>query len=223
MPQSFITEVVLTHPDFPIAPTLEAVPHATITEESIRPPPTGDVPAVLYRVTDVDFPAFESALTQDHTVADWSQTMDFGDTRMYRVQLSPATTFVTPTLSELGIHAVSAENADSGWRFQLETAKRDHLAAFWNYCREENIQFELETLRSSGAQPVEERVGIKAALTNRQLDVARVANQMEYYDRDGASAKEVAAELGIAPSTLSTHLRRINAKIFDFLFSEKSQ
>ena len=223
MPRSLIIEVVLTHPDFPIAPTLEAVPHATITEESIRPPPTGGAPTVLYRVTDVDFPAFESALTRDHTVTDWSQTMDFGETRMYRVQLSPTTTFVTPTLSELGIHAVSAENAGYGWRFQLETAKRDHLAAFWNYCREENIQFELETLRSSGAQPVEERVWIKAALTNRQLDVARVATQMGYYDRDGASAKEVASELGIAPSTLSTHLRRINAKIFDFLFDEKSQ
>lgn len=222
MPQSYITEVVLIHPDFPIAPTLGAVPHATITEESIRPP-AEDVPAVLYRVTDVEFPTFESALTQDHTVADWNQTMDFGDTRMYRVQLSPATTFVTPALSELGIHAVSAESAGHGWRFELETANRDHLAAFWSYCREEDIQFELETLRSSGAQPVEERVRIKAPLTNRQLDVARVATQMGYYDRDGASAKEVADELGIAPSTLSTHLRRINAKIFDFLFNENSR
>lgn len=212
---------MLTHPDFPLAPTLEATPSASIVEESIRPPTTEDVSAVLYRVTDVDFRAFESALARDHTVAEWSQTMDFGDTRMYRVELSPTTKFVTPTLSELGIHAVSAENAGRGWRFRLETAEHDHLGAFWDHCRAEEIQFELQTLRSSRAQPFEEHDGIKAALTDRQLEVARVATRMRYYDRDGASATDVAAELDIAPSTLSTHLRRINAKVFDVLFNDE--
>ncbi|QCS44489.1 helix-turn-helix domain-containing protein [Natrinema versiforme] len=219
MPQSFIAEVVLTHPNAPLAATLEAVPHATITEESIRPAPTADEPAVFYRVTDVAFHAFETELARDHTVAEWTQTMDFGDTRMYRVQLGPATIFVSPTLYELGIHVVNSESADLGWRFWLETGDRNHLSALWDYCREKDIQFELEVLRNSGAQPMNEQVRIKAALTDRQQQIAQVATRMGYYEKGGASAKDVAAELDIAPSTLSTHLRRINATVFDSLFA----
>ncbi|WP_225336069.1 helix-turn-helix domain-containing protein [Halomicrobium urmianum] len=222
MPQSFIAEVVLTHPNAPLAPTLAAVPHPSITEESIRPATTADEPAVFYRVTDVEFDAFEAELDRDQTVAEWEQAMDFGDTRMYRVQLAPATIFVSPTLSELGIHVVSSENADRGWRFRLETGDRDHLGALWDYCRETDIQFELEVLRSSGEQPMDEQVGIKAALTDRQQQVARVATRMGYYEKGGASASDVAAELDIAPSTLSTHLRRINATVFDSLFAAES-
>ena len=141
---------------------------------------------------------------------------------MYRVQHSPATKFVTPTLSDLEIHVISIESAGRDWHFRLETGERDHLGAFWDHCRAEDIQFELETLRSSGAQPIRECVGIKATLTERQLEVARVAAQMGYYDKGGVSAEEVAAELGIASSTLSTHLRRINAKIFATLFDDAS-
>jgi len=222
MPQSFIAEVLLTHPNAPLAPTLAAVPHPSITEESIRPATTADKPAIIYRVTDVEFDAFEAELDRDHTVAEWAQTMDFGDTRMYRIQLAPATIFVSPTLSELGIHVVNSESADRGWRFRLETGDRDHLGALWDYCRETDIQFRLEVLQSSGAQPMDERIWLKAALTDRQQQVARVATRMGYYEKGGASANDVAAELNIAPSTLSTHLRRINATIFNSLFTSES-
>lgn len=223
MSRSFVAEVVLTHPDFPIAPTLEAVPDASVSEESVRPPTSADVPAVLYRVTDTDFQAFESALDRDHTVAEWSRKLDFGDVRMYRVQLSAETKFVTPTLSDLGIHVVGVERAGPGWYFRLEAADRDPLGTFWDHCRAEDIGFELEAIRSSGPRPLEESVGVRATLTDRQLEVARVATRMGYYDRDGASSADVAAELGISRSTLSTHLRRINAKLFDSLFGDESE
>lgn len=72
VPRSFIADVALTHPDFPLGPTLKAIPTASITEESIRPATTADEPAVLYRVTDVDFRTFESALEHDDTVSEWA-------------------------------------------------------------------------------------------------------------------------------------------------------
>lgn len=220
MPTSIIADILLTHPNAPLAPTLEAVTHVSITEVSVRPVTTADVPTVLYRVSDVDFNAFETELDRDHTVGEWAHTIDFGDTRIYRVQLSPATKLISPTLSELGIHVVNCESAGRKWCFRLETGERDYLSALWDYCREADIQFELEVLRSSGAQPIDERAVIKAALTERQRQVARVATRMGYFDKGGASAKDVAAELEIAPSTLSSHLRSINATIFESLFDE---
>jgi hypothetical protein len=73
-----------------------------------------------------------------------------------------------------------------------------------------DIQFELEALWSSGAQPIDEQAGIKAALTDCQRQVAQAATRMGYYDKGAASAKDVAAELDIAPSTLSSYLRSVN-------------
>lgn len=222
MSQSFIAEVVLTHQDFPIASSLADVPEAVVTEESIRPPTNSDVPAVLYRVTDVDFQEFESALEDDHTVHNWCLAMDFEVSRMYRIRLGPATKFVTPTLSELEIHVILAQSADKGWRFKLETAEKESLGEFWDHCREEDIQFDLEKIYSSSPQPMEPHGGFKSELTERQREIARTATQMGYYDQDGASSEKVAAELGIAPSTLSTHLRRINAKLFNEMFADES-
>lgn len=222
MPQSFIADIVLKHSNAPLVPTLTTVPHASVTEVSVRPVTSADVLTVLYRVTDVNFHVFETEIAHDQTVSEWNQTMDFGDTRLYRIQLSPRIHHITPALSEFGIHVVNIESAGRGWRFQLETGKRDNFSALWDYCREEDIQFELEILRSSGAQSMNEKAGIKTELTNRQRQVARIATRMDYYKKGGASAKDVAAELDIAPSTLSTHLRRINAKIFDYLFAAES-
>jgi|GEM_PF-3411287 len=86
-------------------------------------------------------------------------------------------------------------------------------------CREEGFQFRLEKLYNSGHRVTNaEKAGLKAQLTERQLEVARTVARMGYYDKDGASADEVATELGISTSTLSTHLRRIMAKVFDFIF-----
>lgn len=222
LPQSFVAEVVLTHQDFPLASTLAEVPEAVVTEESIRPPTDSDVPAVLYRVTDVGFQEFESALESDHTVHRWRLAMDFGSSRVYRTQLSSATKFVTPTLSELGIHVILAQSANKGWRFKLETAEKETLGEFWDHCRDEGVQFELEKIFSSSTEPVDRRVDFRSELTDRQREIARTATQMGYYDQDGASAEEVATELGIASSTLSTHLRRINAKLFHDLFADES-
>lgn len=141
---------------------------------------------------------------------------------MYRIQLGPATKFVTPTLSELGIHVILAQSARNGWCFKLETAEKERLGEFWDHCRNEGIQFELEKIYSSGTEPMNRRVGFKSELTDRQREIARTATQMGYYDQGGASAEEVATELGIAPSTLSTHLRRINAKLFHEMFADES-
>ena len=221
MPQSFVAEVLLRHGDLPLAPTLGTVPAAVVTEESIRPPADSDVPAVLFRVTGVDFGNFRSALVDDHTVDSWSVAMDFGDARMYRVQLSSATRFVTPALSELGFHVVFTRSVGEWWRFKLETADKDTLGEFWDYCREEGIQFELEKIHSSGSQPVDRRPNVRSELTDRQREIARTVTRMGYYDEDGACPEEIAEELGIAPSTLSTHLRRINAKLYRALFADE--
>ena len=223
MSQSFIAEIVLLHRDLPLASTIRELPAAAVSVHSQpqRDPDEGSV--AFYVVRDADFHEFERALTNDHTTDGWEISMEFTESRIYKVELSSETEFITSRitlrLSEVGIQILSIRNDDQGWRFELQAPNKESLGAFWEYCREEEIEFRLEKLYSSDHRvTTAEKATLKAQLTERQLEVARTVARMGYYDRDGASAEEVAAELGISPSTLSTHLRRIMANVFDFIF-----
>lgn len=218
---SFIAEIVVVNPDLPLASTIRTTSDISLQVES-QPLTHPESASIFYSVSNSDFQDFETALTDDHTVEDWQVTMSFKDCRIYRLQHSSVTEFLTPKLAGLGIQALSIESCEEGWSLQLQAPDKESLGEFWQYCREENVQFRLEKVYSSGSQITAvagER--LKAQLTGRQQEVARTVTQMGYYDQDGASAEEIAAELGIAPSTLSTHLRRIVEKLFWYMFENE--
>ncbi|WP_418280257.1 helix-turn-helix domain-containing protein [Halorubrum sp. DTA98] len=59
-----------------------------------------------------------------------------------------------------------------------------------------------------------------AAVTDRQAEVAAVAAERGYFEPDGASAEEIAADLDLAKSTVSEHLRLVTATLFSQLFAD---
>lgn len=60
-----------------------------------------------------------------------------------------------------------------------------------------------------------------AALTDRQREVLRTANDMGYFQHPrGAHATDVAEELDISVSTFSEHLRAAEAKVIDSLVAD---
>ncbi|WP_276253713.1 helix-turn-helix domain-containing protein [Halomontanus rarus] len=222
MSQSFVAELVVSHPDLPLTPTVRAVSETTITLESLpltRPERSGSI--AFYSVTGADFRTFEMSLDDDHTVDEWHVTMEFEECNIYQVRLSSAAKFTTPEIADLGVRVLSIENGDRGWRFRLQASDKERLGAYWEYCRDQGVDFHLERLYRSGPRAtVGETDSLEAHLTDRQREVARTATRMGYFERDGASAEEVAAELEISPSTLSTHLRRIMAKVFRHTFGD---
>ncbi|MFB6106424.1 MAG: helix-turn-helix domain-containing protein [Halobacteriaceae archaeon] len=74
-------------------------------------------------------------------------------------------------------------------------------------------------LHSVGDAEVDTAVVNRNDLTDRQREVIETAREMGYfeYPRD-ANAAEVAAALGIAPSTFSEHLTAAQAKVLDAVF-----
>lgn len=220
VPQNFIAELVAAHPDLALAPTISETSKTRIELES-QPVTDLESPVLFYSVENADFQRFESALAGDHTVTGWQVAIDFNGCRVYQIQLSSAVQFLTPAMTELGVNVLAAESAERGWRIRVHASDKGQLGAFWEYCREEGIDFHLEKIYSSGSNSQQrESEGIRAELTDRQREVARTVTKMGYYRQEGATAEEVAAELGISPSTLSTHLRRIIAKIFHLVFED---
>lgn len=224
MAQSFIAELLISHPDLPLTPTIRAAAPATVEVEAqpVTAPGDEDGPTIFFTLTDADetdVRTFESALGDDHTVDDWQIVLEFTDCRTYKIRLSSVAKFTAPEITVLDIRILSVRSTADGWRLQLQAPDKDRLGAYWQYCRDEDIQFSLEKLYGSGSQA---RGGdrLEARLTDRQREVARTATRMGYYDPDGASAAAVAAELEISTSTLSTHLRRITRKLFRYAFGE---
>lgn len=218
MSQSFIAELVISHPDLPLMPTIQEEPDRILKVES-QPLAYFDEPVLFVSVQDSSFQDFESTLESDQTVVDWETALTFADCRVYKIKINTDAKFSTPEITDLGIQILSIKSAPQGWHFQLQASNRESLGSYWQYCRDENIQFDLKKVYSTGPQA--EFTGgnnFKAQLTDRQLEVARAVAKRGYYEPGGASAEEVAAELGISQSTLSTHLRRILAKLFNYLF-----
>lgn len=64
----------------------------------------------------------------------------------------------------------------------------------------------------------------RGQLTDRQLEAIRAAYRMGYFDRPrGATAGEVAEELGIGPSTLTEHLATAQQKLFRDFFGKTTE
>lgn len=192
----------------------------TVRVES-QPLTPRELPVLFYSVSDSGFHDFESELDDDRTVNEWEVILEFTDCRIYKVQHREKAKFTTPKLSELGVRILAIESVERGWYLKLQAPDKESLGAYWQYCRDDNVQFNLQKLYSSGPQATAVDSGnIRSQLTSRQREVARTVTLMGYYDTEGASATEVADELDISPSTLSTHLRRITAKVFDELFGD---
>ncbi|MFC7209047.1 helix-turn-helix domain-containing protein [Natronoarchaeum sp. GCM10025321] len=62
-----------------------------------------------------------------------------------------------------------------------------------------------------------------SCVTTRQAEVAAIAVEQGYFEPGGASAAEIAAELDLAKSTVSEHLRIVTATLFSQLFADESQ
>ena len=220
---SHIVELSFAHPDLPLTPTLRTLPNSGIEVES-QPVTVSTEPIVFFSVQTADTQTLESALTVDHTVEEWQFSTEFEDCRIYQVQLSSDVKLLTPTMTAFGLRVLDASHVDGSWRFRVHAPDKHRLATFHRYCRQEDVDCQLNKVYSiESKQSIPRRSGLDLQLTDRQQEVAQIATEMGYFEPDEASASEVAAQLEITPSTLSTHLRTITAKVFQQLFREGSE
>lgn len=220
MPSRYhLAEIVVKHPDLALTPTLEDISDLTIEIES-QPATAGDSPVLFYLIETPSFQEFEESLESDHTVVNWQLETELNNLRIYQVRLSSEVKVLSPKMSDLGLRVLDVSNANGGWYLQLRVPDRGQLVQFQSYCDSEDVECQIHKLYSLGVQnnlTQETQIGIQ--LTDRQHEVAQTATEMGYFDPDGATANEIAAELDITPSTLSSHLRTVTAKAFKHLFT----
>jgi predicted DNA binding protein len=205
-----IAEVHVSHPDLVLSPTIRASPGSRI-EREFQPVPIVDNSAfVLFFAAEGDFSRFEDAIEVDRTVTDPLLVADYGDHRVYRIEITEVATLVTPKLAELGIQLLDVQSDENGWLLRVVLPDRDALATFGDYCTERGIDFHVRTMYRK--EEADTRGGY--GLTDLQSEALTTALERGYFDDPRrVSLQELAADANVSPTAMGRRIRRATAKL----------
>jgi hypothetical protein len=202
----------------PLAGVAAAAPDATLTLDLQFT--HGSRPLFLVTVTGGSQTAVEDAFGDAHDVGEWTLVGRAGETRRY--QIHPALSLeeqLGDHLDDLdGLEALATADAiieriavvPGGWRQTGWFADRDAFGAFASFWRH-SAGFRLHRLTRDG-DPEPPGDG----LTDRQDEALRIAYERGYFEIPRrATLDDVAAELGITPSSASERLRRAQTQLVE--------
>lgn len=209
---TFISHVTVHHPNLALTPTIEAVPNVTIkvVPTSGTNPETGKF-FFLVESDDGEFAPFEDALDDDETVAEAEMVADHGDTRIYRICYASGTKLLTPKTTEVGGLMLEAETVRQGWLLRLQLPDRQSLSELWQYCRDEDISFDLDRLYQQ-----ERLTSDGEALTEAQRTTLLQAYEEGYFEEPrGTSHESLAEQLGISSTAVGGRIRRGTSRLIE--------
>ncbi|WP_266080912.1 helix-turn-helix domain-containing protein [Haladaptatus caseinilyticus] len=209
---TFISHVTVHHPKLALTPTIEAVPTVTIkvVPTSGTDPETGMFFFLVESETG-EFESFEDALDEDGTVEESEKVADHGDTRIYRICYTPETKLLTPKTTEVGGLMLEAETVRQGWLLRLQLPDRESLSRLWDYCREEDISFELDRLYQQESLTADGK-----ALTDAQRRTLLRAFEAGYFEEPRQTSHKLLAEqLDISATAVGGRIRRGTARLIE--------
>ncbi len=166
---------------------------------------TGDdvvMPLVWLRGSDTE--TFGTALTADPSVDDPSLLTDLDGESLYRMEWIADIQLVLQMLTGAKATILDAYGADGWWYLRVLYPTRDSLSATYEFCDENGLTFEVETIREMDGDPVG-----RYGLTEKQYEALTLATERGYFDvpRD-IDVSDLADELDISHQALSERLRR---------------
>lgn len=208
--EGIVAEVRLEHPDLLLRPTLRRVPDVTV-EPEYRTTIADGRTVVFCRVTAPAYEEFEAGLAADPTVTDPVLIDRYPDRRVYRVELTERTITYVEKTAELGGRVLDIASGRDGWVVRLRFPAREDLVAFNDFCREHEISFRVNHLRTATDEAAD-----LIGLTSKQQELLCVAFEEGYFDVPrGISQDELADRLGVSKSAVSQRLRRAIAQLCD--------
>lgn len=189
----------------PLAQASTAVPEMRFTGEDIV---LDDEQShkFVFTAHGSQFDAFESALEDDPTVAEYTAFTKSSGVGHYVVTYAADvnTRGTYHVAVEEGIAYTRIRLQDGEYTIQARTPDRDALASLRAYCRENGIPFRLERLYYEESGDAGDRV-----LTDAQRAALRRAYERGYFDSPRRTTlTEVGDDLGISRQAVADRLRR---------------
>lgn len=208
---SVIAEYAVAPDHLALADSIEAVPEATLSiERAYATNP--ERPIVFMWASAPRIEAFDAALEDDPSVAEFERIRDIDGERLYRVQAAPGKAVMTyPKWVEVGGERLKAYYEDGWWHARTRYPDRDALSEYRAYLQDNDVTFRLERLYDSG-----HRDGDGPTLTDEQRETLELAYERGYFEVPrSVSTSELADELGVSNQAVSERLRRANARLVE--------
>lgn len=145
------------------------------------------------------------------------RVFDYGPESVYRVERTGDDACLCEVVESLDVPVADARAEDGVLLLTLHLRDADRFRDVVRTLRERgesvSVRYLVRTAEEEGTDSV---VVDRGRLTDRQAEVLETASRMGYFEYPrGSNATEVAAELGIEPSTFAEHLAAAQSKLLE--------
>lgn len=189
---------------------LGVVPDMVLRLEDIRATPEG-LWRVIFWASGDDYDAYEDALEIDDAIETYHRLAETSDRRLYRVTIAEdaGRDVLHSIVVEYDVTIVDLTMTARETNLLARFPSREALFALRGACRDRGIDFRLEQLYEEGAAANDGGVESRYGVTEAQREALVAALKAGYFDVPrGTTLEDVAADLGVSTSALSTRLRR---------------
>ena len=207
---SLIAEFSLQSPDLVLASALGSAPDVTVELEQ-QMATESDAPLFVFWAFGGEFDRLEEGLERDETASEYTVIEELGDRKLYRVRLdSEDICSIYPVYQRLGASPMAATGSADGWQRRVRFPGRDAVIAMRQFCADNDVDFRLHRLYTSGDSELEDEFG----LSSEQRQALTTAERIGYFEvpRD-ADLNELGEELDISGQSASERLRRGVSKL----------
>lgn len=156
-------------------------------------------------IRDGDYAAFETVVQDDPSVHNVTKLDEYEDGTLYRAEWTQDIETLVYAYLEIGATIIEATGRADNWELRMRFDDEGLVADFQNYCRRNEISFELNRLY----QPSEPMAGGQFGLSPKQRTALVTALECGYFDIPrSVSMDELAGEISISQQSLSKLLRR---------------
>ncbi|MHB9285854.1 helix-turn-helix domain-containing protein [Halobacteriales archaeon Cl-PHB] len=188
--------------EFPLGSVFENLPGATVELERLIPHETLIIP--YFWVRGVETEDVEAAFEPHAGVTAIRSIDSVEDEYLMRAEWEQEYFGVLSALSKANVVVLSGTGTKEEWRFEVRGEDQESIAAFREYCQENDIPIEITAVHAM--LPIQ---GEGYELTDIQRETLVLAYERGYFDSPRqASLEEIADELGITQQSLSSRLRR---------------
>lgn len=199
---SIIAEFTVASEDFALNDTLAAAPETTIEIEEVVATMEDRVMPYFW-VSGGNQSSFQAAIEDDTSVRDATQVDEVDTAVLYRAEWTENIETVVYAYVEIGATILQATGRADSWALKMRFDDREVLAEFRDYCRDNEISYELARLTEQD-QPM---ASSQYELTPKQRDTLVAALDAGYYRvPQETTMSKLANDLGISQQALSKRL-----------------
>lgn len=202
---SIIAEFTVESPGFVLYDATKACPE--VTTELMSQVAVDDMQLMFLWANGENLDAFEAAMDDDDTVAEFERYTDLGDRRFYRIHIDRDVDQVSyPMWVRLGATRLETIGSDGGSWNRLRFPGRESFQQLREWCQDNGVDFTLHALYPETSK---RGLGSKRPLTEDQAETLRLAYEHGYFEiPQETTLADLGESLDISSQAISERLHR---------------